>query len=195
MNLINGIETDFRFAGIDKFDVNNGNGVGATLFVQGCSHHCKKDWGDTFNASDEEVIRKIYDGIKLPKRATVGSAGYDFFTPIGLKIKPGKTVKVPTGIRCRIDNDWVLKCYPRSGLGFKFRLQLNNTVGIIDSDYYNSDNEGHIFAKITNDTNEEKVIGLKSGEGFMQGIFVEYGITEDDDATGIRNGGFGSTTE
>lgn len=41
MNLINGIETDFRFAGIDKFDVNNGNGVGATLFVQGCSHHCK----------------------------------------------------------------------------------------------------------------------------------------------------------
>lgn len=155
----------------------------------------KKDWGDTFNASDEEIIRKIYDGIKLPKRATVGSAGYDFFTPIGLKIKPGKTVKVPTGIRCRIDNDWVLKCYPRSGLGFKFRLQLNNTVGIIDSDYYNSDNEGHIFAKITNDTNEEKVIDLKSGEGFMQGIFVEYGITEDDDATGIRNGGFGSTTE
>lgn len=51
------------------------------------------------------------------------------------------------------------------------------------------------FCKITNDTNEEKVIGLKSGEGFMQGIFVEYGITEDDDATGIRNGGFGSTTE
>lgn len=138
----------------------------------------KKDWEDTFNASDEEIIRKIYDGIKLPKRATVGSAGYDFFTPIGLKIKPGKTVKVPTGIRCKIDNDWVLKCYPRSGLGFKFRLQLNNTVGII-----------------TNDTNEEKVIGLKSGEGFMQGIFVEYGITEDDDATGIRNGGFGSTTE
>lgn len=126
----------------------------------------KKDWEDTFNASDEEIIRKIYDRIKLPKRATVGSAGYDFFTPIGLKIKPGKTVKVPTGIRCRIDNDWVLKCYPRSGLGFKFRLQLNN-----------------------------KVIGLKSGEGFMQGIFVEYGITEDDDATGIRNGGFGSTTE
>ena len=155
----------------------------------------KKDWQGEHPQDTEEVIREIYDGIRLPKRATAGSAGYDFFTPIGLKIKPGKTVKVPTGIRCRIDNDWVLKCYPRSGLGFKFRLQLNNTVGIIDSDYYNSDNEGHIFAKITNDTNEEKVIGLKSGEGFMQGIFVEYGITEDDDATGIRNGGFGSTTE
>ena len=155
----------------------------------------KKDWGDTFNASDEEIIRKIYDGIKLPKRATVGSAGYDFFAPIGLKIKPGKTVKVPTGIRCRIDNDWVLKCYPRSGLGFKFRLQLNNTVGIIDSDYYNSDNEGHIFAKITNDSNEGKTVELEAGSGFMQGIFVEYGITMDDDVTAVRNGGFGSTSQ
>ena len=155
----------------------------------------KKDWGDTFNASDEEIIRKIYDGIKLPKRATVGSAGYDFFAPIGLKIKPGKTVKVPTGIRCRMDNDWVLKCYPRSGLGFKFRLQLNNTVGIIDSDYYNSDNEGHIFAKITNDSNEGKTVELEAGSGFMQGIFVEYGITMDDDVTAVRNGGFGSTSQ
>ena len=155
----------------------------------------KKDWGDTFNASDEEIIRKIYDGIKLPKRATVGSAGYDFFAPIGLKIKPGKTVKVPTGIRCRIDNDWVLKCYPRSGLGFKFRLQLNNTVGIIDSDYYYSDNEGHIFAKITNDTNEGKTVEIPAGTGFMQGIFMEYGITVDDEVEEIRNGGFGSTTK
>lgn len=91
--------------------------------------------------------------------------------------------------------EWVLHLYPRSGLGFKFRLQLNNTVGIIDSDYFNSDNEGHIFAKITNDSNEGKVLTLQAGEGFMQGIFLEYGITEDDDADGVRNGGFGSTTQ
>ena len=91
--------------------------------------------------------------------------------------------------------EWVLHLYPRSGLGFKFRLQLNNTVGIIDSDYFNSDNEGHIFAKITNDSNEGKVLKLQAGEGFMQGIFLEYGITEDDDAGGVRNGGFGSTTQ
>ena len=89
----------------------------------------------------------------------------------------------------------MLHLYPRSGLGFKFRLQLNNTVGIIDSDYFNSDNEGHIFAKITNDSNEGKVLKLQAGEGFMQGIFLEYGITEDDDADGVRNGGFGSTTQ
>ena len=89
----------------------------------------------------------------------------------------------------------MLKIYPRSGLGFKFRLQLNNTVGIIDSDYYFSDNEGHIFIKITNDSNEGKTLSVKCGDGFAQGIFVEYGITVDDEASEIRNGGFGSTTK
>ena len=87
----------------------------------------------------------------------------------------------------------MLKCYPRSGLGFKYRLQLNNTVGIIDSDYYYSDNEGHIFLKLTNDTNEAKLLKIKIGEGIAQGIFVEYGITYDDNVKEIRNGGFGST--
>ena len=90
--------------------------------------------------------------------------------------------------------EWVLKCYPRSRLGFKYRLQLNYTVGIIDSDYFYSDNEGHIFSKITNDSNENKTLTIPADTGFMQGIFVEYGITVDDDATEIRNGGFGSTT-
>ena len=131
---------------------------------------------------------------KLPKRATKGSAGYDFFSPIDITLQPNFTIKIPTGIRCKINDGWVLQCYPRSGLGFKYRLQLNNTVGIIDSDYYYSDNEGHIFAKITNDTNEDKTIEIEAGTGFMQGIFMEYGITMDDEATGIRNGGFGSTT-
>ena len=68
-------------------------------------------------------------------------------------------------------------------------------MGIIDSDYYYSDNEGHIFAKITNDSNEDKTVELKAGNGFMQGIFVEYGITVDDNVQTVRNGGFGSTTK
>ena len=89
----------------------------------------------------------------------------------------------------------MLKLYPRSGLGFKYRLQLNNTVGIIDSDYFYSDNEGHIFTKLTNDSNEGKTVEVTAGTGFMQGIFLEYGITVDDDAKGERNGGFGSTTK
>lgn len=149
---------------------------------------------DTF-PEYEGSVEEIYESLKLPKRATTGSAGYDFCTPITLVIQPGETVKIPTGIRCEMEENWVLKCYPRSGLGFKFRLQLNNTVGIIDSDYFYSDNEGHIFAKLTNDTNEGKVVELNAGTGFMQGIFVEYGITVDDDATETRNGGFGSTTK
>lgn len=143
----------------------------------------------------KDQIEKIYNNIKLPERATRGSAGYDFFAPLSLSIAPGRTVKVPTGIRVEMQENWVLKCYPRSGLGFKYRLQLNNTVGIIDSDYFYSDNEGHIFAKITNDTNEGKTVKISSGEGFMQGIFVEYGITTDDDVESVRNGGFGSTTK
>lgn len=143
----------------------------------------------------ESEIKKMYEDIKLPVRATAGSAGYDIFAPFGFSLAPSETIKIPTGIRCEIDEGWVLKIYPRSGLGFKFRLQLNNTVGIIDSDYFYSDNEGHIFIKITNDSNENKTVEVKKGTGFAQGIFVEYGITVDDNATGIRNGGFGSTTK
>ena len=90
---------------------------------------------------------------------------------------------------------WVLMIYPRSGLGFKFRLQLNNTVGVIDSDYFYSDNEGHIFIKITNDSNEGKTVEVQGGQGFAQGIFMQYGIVEDDDTVEERNGGFGSTTK
>lgn len=149
---------------------------------------CKEDFA-------ESEIKEMYEDIKLPVRATAGSAGYDIFSPFDFSLAPSETIKIPTGIRCEIDEGWVLKIYPRSGLGFKFRLQLNNTVGIIDSDYFYSDNEGHIFIKITNDSNENKTVEVKKGTGFAQGIFVEYGITVDDEATGIRNGGFGSTTK
>ena len=155
----------------------------------------KEAYQDTYGDASEEEIREVYDSIKLPKRATSGSAGYDFYAPVAITLEPGKTVKVPTGIRAKMEDNWVLKLYPRSGLGFKYRLQLNNTVGIIDSDYYYSDNEGHIFAKITNDSNEGKTVEIAEGTGFMQGIFIEYGITLDDDVTDVRNGGFGSTTK
>ena len=149
---------------------------------------------DCFGETDEAEIKEIYNNLKLPQRATAGSAGYDFFSPVDFELKPGETLKIPTGIRAEMENNWVLKLYPRSGLGFKFRLQLNNTVGIIDSDYFYSDNEGHIFIKITNDSNEGKTVQVAAGTGFAQGIFLEYGITVDDDATAVRNGGFGSTT-
>lgn len=149
---------------------------------------------EEFPLYTEGDIRDMYETLALPGRATKGSAGYDFFAPFAFSLPPGATIKIPTGIRVRMDEDWVLKIYPRSGLGFKYRLQLNNTVGVIDSDYYHSDNEGHIFIKLTNDSNEGKTVEVAKGSGFAQGIFLEYGITVDDDAAGVRNGGFGSTT-
>lgn len=153
----------------------------------------EKDWKDTFPQTDMQEIKQIYDCLKLPRRATSGSAGYDFFTPIAMTLKPAQTIKIPTGICAEMQEGWVLQLYPRSSLGFKYRLQLNNTVGIIDSDYVSSDNEGHIFAKLTNDSKEGKTVVLDAMAGFMQGIFLPFGICEDDETYAKRNGGFGST--
>ncbi len=152
----------------------------------------QEGWKDAFGQPAE---REIYDAIQLPKRATKGSAGYDFYSPLNFTLAPGETIKIPTGIRVKIATGWALLVFPRSGLGFKYRLQMNNTVGIIDSDYYMSDNEGHIFIKMTNDSNENKTVTVEAGKGFAQGIFMPFGITEDDDAEAVRNGGFGSTTK
>ena len=154
-----------------------------------------KDFKETFPLYSDNEIKDIYDNIKLPKRATTGSAGYDFFSPIDITLRKNETIKIPTGIRAQIDDGYVLLMFPRSGLGFKYRLQLNNTIGVIDSDYYKALNEGHIMIKITNDSNEGKALDIKAGEGFAQGIFMQYGIVEDDDAKDIRVGGFGSTTK
>ena len=151
----------------------------------------QEGWQDAFG---QEVSEDLYHALQLPKRATIGSAGYDFFSPLTFSLAPGETIKIPTGIRAEITEGWVLMLYPRSGLGFKYRLQLNNTVGIIDSDYFYSDNEGHIFIKITNDSNEGKTVTVEAGQGFAQGLFMPFGITEDDEVSAMRNGGFGSTT-
>ena len=136
-------------------------------------------------------IQKIYDGIKIPKRATKSSAGYDFSSTIDFTLNPGEEIKIPTGIRAKMNDDQVLLIFPRSSLGFKFRFQLNNSVGVIDADYYYSENEGHIFIKMFN--GGTKSIQLNTGNAFAQGIFINYLLTDDDDATNIRNGGLGST--
>lgn len=141
-------------------------------------------------------VKAVYDSIKLPERATSGSAGYDFFAPVDLTLEKGKSLLIPTGIRSKINDGWVLKIYPRSGLGFKHRVQLDNTVGIIDADYYNSSNEGHIMIKLSCDAHDEgHTVSISAGDGFAQGIFLQFGITFDDNALGERDGGFGSTTK
>ena len=132
-----------------------------------------------------------YKAVKLPARATKFSAGYDFYSTTGFELVPGESIKIPTGVRVLLDDDKFLMMVPRSGLGFKYRLQLDNTVGIIDADYSNSDNEGHIWIKVTNDG--RTALRINQGDAIAQGIILTYNLTEDDNANGVRNGGFGST--
>lgn len=138
------------------------------------------------------VAKEIYDNIILPKRATKFSAGYDFFSPIDFVLKPGETIKIPTGIRVSMNDDLVLLIFPRSSLGFKYRLQLDNTVGVIDADYFNADNEGHIFVKLTNDS-KDKILEQPKNQAICQGIFIKYYLTNDDEVDVERKGGLGST--
>lgn len=145
----------------------------------------------SYNQYSQYGDKQTYDLIPLPKRATSKSAGYDFFAPTTLVIEPSQTVTVATGIRALMPDDWCLMIYPRSGLGFKYKLRLNNTVGIIDADYSDSDNEGHIFVRMTNESAQP--LTIQQGTAFAQGIFTKYLLTEDDDATEQRNGGLGST--
>lgn len=154
-------------------------------------------------------LKAEYEDIIISCRATTGSAGYDFFSPIDFTLRPGETIKIPTGIRVILPKDKFLMVVPRSSLGFKFRLQLDNTVGVIDSDYSNSDNEGHIWIKITNDKKRTYKAGefgvvypdnpaaqtlhIEKGQAIAQGIIMRYFTTGDDETNGVRNGGFGST--
>lgn len=154
----------------------------------------KTAWKNSFLNADDE-IKQIYDSLKLPCRATSGSAGYDFFTPIDITLQPKENIFIPSGVRVKIDEGWFLGIMPKSGLGSKYRLQLDNTIGVIDADYYYSDNEGHIMIKITNDSNEGKTLSLKAGFSLCQCILLPFGITYSDNATAIRNGGFGSTSK
>ena len=151
------------------------------------------DWENAFGTVSG--AQEAYETLKLPVRATKGSAGYDFFSPRTFSLAPGESILLPTGIRVQMEEGWFLACYPRSGLGFRYRLQLDNTVGIIDADYFDSKNEGHIMARLTNDSREGKTVTVSQGTGFMQGIFTPFGITWDDAATKERTGGFGSTTK
>lgn len=168
------------------------------------------------------MLEDIWKKIELPTRSTVGSAGYDFKCPFGFHLKPGDNIVIPTGIKVKISGDWFLGLYPRSGMGSKYRFMLANTVGIIDSDYYNNPgNEGHIMAKISYDTiklstklalyrdkegkactesfNEVilnptySVYEFKQGDKFLQGILQPFGKTINDVSNDSRFGGMGST--
>ena len=155
-----------------------------------------KDYKECFpetNLSEDE-IKSIYDSIKLPERSTTGSAGYDLFLPIPITLRAGEQITIPTGIRFKCKKDYCMFVLSRSGLGTRNRLQLNTAISLIDSDYYNSSNEGHIFTRVIHDDrNPNAVLSLDAGKGYLQCVFVKFGITKSDRAFGTRNGGFGST--
>ena len=150
----------------------------------------KSTFGDKY--SDAE-IEEMYANIRLPKRATARSSGYDIRTPVSFDLRAGDEFKFPTGIRVKIDSGWWLMCMPRSGSGMKQRVRLANTIGNIDEDYYDADNEGHMFVKVTKDTSAQNTFCVDAGDAVCQAVFVPYGITYDDEASGIRTGGMGST--
>ncbi len=135
--------------------------------------------------------KMLPDDIPLPRRATEGSAGYDFACPVWVRLEPGETRIVPTGIRALIQPGWVLMICPRSSLGRKYGMRLANTVGIIDSDYALAENEGHILAAVVNGGDEPLI--LNPGDRFCQGIFLPFGIAEEEEVTARRTGGYGST--
>lgn len=140
-------------------------------------------------------VDAVYDKIKLPQRATKLSAGYDFFSPVPFTLSAGDSIKIPTGIQISLDDDKYLAIYPRSGLGFKYKLQLWNTCGIIDADYILAENEGHIWVKLCNDCPEDKMLDIQQGEAFCQGIIQQYFMVDGDKSDAVRTGGFGSTTK
>lgn len=150
-----------------------------------------KDFQTEEDATENE-IKEIYENVlTTPVRSSIGSAGHDFVLTKDINLNPGDSVMIHTGIRVEIIPGWVLVIAPRSGLGSKFRMQIDNTVGIIDGDYFGADNEGHIMIKITNDG--DKVLSLKAGDRFVQGVFLLYGVTKDDVPLGKRTGGLGSS--
>lgn len=136
----------------------------------------------------EEELFEEWKNIKLPQRATIGSAGYDFCLPMDVQLSD-KSALIPTGIRAKIADGWVLMLFPRSGLGTKYGFALDNTVGIIDSDYFHADNEGHIMAKV----HVNNPLNMKASERFMQGVFVPFGMASNGNTTMMRHGGLGST--
>ncbi|MBN2278948.1 MAG: dUTP diphosphatase [Candidatus Marinimicrobia bacterium] len=134
----------------------------------------------------------LYEDVKLPRRATKHSAGYDIFALQDIHLKTGEMAAIPTGIKCFMQSDEWLSIHVRSGHGFKYNIRLKNQVGVIDSDYYdNVKNEGHIFVALQNEG--EKDFFVKKGEAFAQAIFHKYLVADNDFVETTRNGGFGST--
>ena len=134
-----------------------------------------------------------YPNATLPFRATEHSAGYDFCASEGVYVRSHSISLIPTGIKCQLEPEYYLQLALRSSTPKKKGLMLANGIGIIDADYYNNpDNEGHIMFQVYNFT--DSTVEIEEGERIGQGVILTYFTTDDDNASGTRSGGFGSTS-
>ena len=129
----------------------------------------------------------------LPKRADVGSAGYDFYTPVDIMLLPGETKVIWTNVKAFMQPNEVLLLFIRSSVGVKQNVTLANGTGVIDVSYFeNKDNDGNIGIALRNNTGQAKE--FKAGERIAQGIFMPYLVADEDEVMGDeRKGGFGSS--
>lgn len=140
-----------------------------------------------------EVVSRCKDiEVRLPKRKTKKSAGYDFFAIEDVDLYPNKLYVLPTGIKVQMEEDEVLYLHIRSSAAFKRGVRMINSIGVIDSDFYNNEsNEGEISLGLL--SHNDDVVHIKKGECVAQGVFHKFLITDDDEAEGERTGGIGST--
>lgn len=148
-------------------------------------------WTQVTSKLSDEEIEKYYNELKLPDRSTAGSAGYDFYFPFEkFNLQPKETIVFPTGIKVNIIGDYFLGIFPKSGLSFDYKVRLDDTVAIVDADYVQAPNEGHIYLKLTNE-NKHKVCMIHQNMKIVQGIFIPFALTYDDTVVTRRTGGMG----
>ena len=126
---------------------------------------------------------------KLPERQTKASAGYDFYVIEDVTIPPQSVVMLPTNVKAYMQEDEVLMLYARSSLAIKKGLILQNTTGIIDSDFFPLE----IKIALKNTTNEP--VTLLKNERSAQGIFIKYLVSDNGNLENTRDGGIGSTNK
>lgn len=138
---------------------------------------------------------KLYNSVELPKRSTKKSAGYDIRSVESGIIKPKESKSFKTGLKVCMNDDEVLYIYSRSSQGYKYNVCLVNSVGVIDSDFYNNeDNEGHFQVKLIN--LGEKDFEVKVGDRIAQGVFMKYlTVDDEEEIKNKRKGGIGSTNK
>lgn len=151
----------------------------------------------SFNQFKKDISddKELYESYLLPVRGTKKSAGYDIRSLSEGVIHPGESFVCKTGLKVSMNEDEVFYLYTRSSMGYKYNVTLANSVGVIDADFYNNeDNEGHFSVKLIN--HGDKDFEVKIGDRIAQGVFMKYLVVDDEEEIkSVRKGGLGSTNK